>query len=308
MWNSAGKCLPTSLANWGKKTFYGQSTRPTFCPVIEWLSITLRRTQKRGDVLRKRKWWEVRPQWSRVRHDTRERWTVHTLRVTKRSWATREKILRVQSARGAVWCLHAPSLTKTRYYLRAKYLKKKCAHHSCHPALDVQDDAHHIQPVSGSTDHATNCSARFVAWSHFSAAAWAVVGSLCCWMVAIGVVGLEDRVEWWDRIGVQPRPLPPALPHELFVLLQESQLVTALVQQVPWLFKLITHSISYLSHSCRVAIYEWSSCARSSKPLQNPSVHPMCVCKPRQISNVWKRSRTASSPSLIAFSERSFAW
>ena len=28
--------------------------------------------------------------------------------------------------------------------------------------------------------------------------------------VALGVVGLQDRVYWWDCMGVQPRPLPNA--------------------------------------------------------------------------------------------------
>ena len=32
-------------------------------------------------------------------------------------------------------------------------------------------------------------------------------------IVALGVVGLEHRVEWWDQIRVQPRPLPASI-HE----------------------------------------------------------------------------------------------
>ena len=44
--------------------------------------------------------------------------------------------------------------------------------------------------------------------------------------VVLGVVGLEDR----DQIRVQPRPLPVLL-HEVVVMLEDSQLVTALAPQ-----------------------------------------------------------------------------
>ena len=41
-----------------------------------------------------------------------------------------------------------------------------------------EEDGHHIQPVFGSTDHATGCSVQ----SDFSEAARSVAGSLRCWI------------------------------------------------------------------------------------------------------------------------------
>ena len=97
----------------------------------------------------------------------------------------RENIARAACARhGEV--LSPPSLTRESLLPvcaiieEKKNLKRKCTHHSCHPVdedHDVEDDSqeveygHHIQPVLGSTDHATDCFSLFLARSDLSVAA-----------------------------------------------------------------------------------------------------------------------------------------
>ena len=74
-----------------------------------------------------------------------------------------------------------------------------CAHNTCHPVDDrhiVEDEdhevdhGHRVQPVLGSTDHATDW---IFLWQHDLWRELCVAG-----IVALGVVGLEDRPEWWD--------------------------------------------------------------------------------------------------------------
>ena len=76
------------------------------------------------------------------------------------------------------------------------------------------------------------------------------------------------------RIGVQPRLLPVSL-HETLAMLQEKSARDQIGAAGLRLLKLIVRTFSYRSRSCRVATYEWSSFASSSKRLQNSSVHPI---------------------------------
>ena len=158
---------------------------------------------EKDNVERERGWGRGkggRPQWVRVRQDARERWTI----VSKSTHYASQSVLQLHaikccvcSARGTVWRLHQP-LTKESNY--------KGAHHSCHPVDDHHDvedddqeveDGHHIQPVLGSTDHATDCPALLVAWSDFPVASWSVLRSFVSLeLLPLALSDLKIGVEW----------------------------------------------------------------------------------------------------------------
>ena len=228
-------------------------------------------------------------------------------------WATREKILRVQSVRGTVHCLHSPLLTMESLVACERYLpnkNEKCTHLSCHPVDDhreLEDDDQEledwhqlIQPELWSTEHATGFSVLDVCWSVVLLVAWPVEVHQVAGTVALGAVGFDGRVEWWERIGVQLHLLPFSF-HECLPMLVASRLVIELELQC------VLDCSSSSSMLPRTVLFPttWprmsASPATSSKCLQNSSVRPMLVWELWQDAWVWNRWSIGLKSFFIAF-------